>query len=256
MLIIHVPRVRNFMPTNTARFDLSNITISRIRQSQVEEITSVQKHRSEFVFWVHGPKRRPKTDRANKDTNNREDSSSSTTSHHHIANMAPSKPSVAPYSKDERVLCFHHEMLYEAKILEVQPVDDGGFNYRIHYKGWKNTWDDWVPQDRVRKFNDENRELAAQLSQAARESAQKSSKPVKKAGPKNGSDFSSARGSEERTGGAATLSGRGPRRARDFDLEPVSVLVPFPTVVFFVCACLAGGGGQVSLRGNLSLENF
>lgn len=144
--------------------------------------------------------------------------------------MAPSKASAPPYNKDEKVLCFHHEMLYEAKILEVQQMDDGGFQYKIHYKGWKNTWDDWVPQDRIRKFNEENRELAAQLTQAARASNQKSSKPVKKAGPKNGSDFSSARGSEERTGGAAAVSGRGPRRARDFDLEHVSAFILFLTV--------------------------
>lgn len=138
--------------------------------------------------------------------------------------MAPNKASTPPYSKDEKVLCFHHEMLYEAKVLEAQQMDDGGFQYKIHYKGWKNTWDDWVPQDRIRKFNDENRELASQLMQAARASQQKNSKPAKKAGLKNGSDFSSARGSEERTGGAAAMTGRGPRRARDFDLEHVSII--------------------------------
>lgn len=135
--------------------------------------------------------------------------------------MAPTKASTPPYSKDEKVLCFHHEMLYEAKILEVQHGDDGMYQYKIHYKGWKNTWDDWVPQDRIRKFNDENRELAVQLMQQARASLQKSSKPTKKTALKNGSDFSSARGSEERTG-AAAVSGRGPRRARDYDMEHVS----------------------------------
>jgi len=29
--------------------------------------------------------------------------------------MAPSKAATAPYSKDERVLCFHHEMLYRQR---------------------------------------------------------------------------------------------------------------------------------------------
>ncbi|EFW99538.1 histone acetylase complex subunit mrg15-2 [Grosmannia clavigera kw1407] len=61
------------------------------------------------------------------------------------------------------------DMLYEARILDVQQTSDGQrWRFRIHYKGWKNTWDDWVPQDRVRKFNDENRELAAQLRNQAR----------------------------------------------------------------------------------------
>lgn len=143
--------------------------------------------------------------------------------------MAPTKASAPPYSKDEKVLCFHHEMLYEAKILEVQQAEDSTYQYKIHYKGWKNTWDDWVPQDRIRKFNDENRELASQLIQQARAS-QKSAKPAKKIVLKGGSDLSSARGSEERTGGSAALSGRGPaRRARDYDLEHVS----FPQLITF-----------------------
>ena len=56
--------------------------------------------------------------------------------------MAPSKPAAAtaPFSKDERVLCFHHEMLYEAKVLDSRPTEDAtSFQYKIHYKGWKNT---------------------------------------------------------------------------------------------------------------------
>lgn len=164
---------------------------------------------------------------------------------HHTAKsakMAPPRTAVAPYVKDEKVLCFHHEMLYEAKILEVQQSEDAHFLYRIHYKGWKNTWDDWVPQDRIRKLNDENRELALQLMQQAKASQQKSSKPAKKAALKNGSDFSSARGSEERTGGGNTMSSRGPRRARDYDLEHVSthisycIYFPFPIVA--LCTAL------------------
>jgi mortality factor 4-like protein 1 len=62
---------------------------------------------------------------------------------HQDSSMAPS---TAPaYSKDEKVLCFHHEMLYEAKILDVRPLAGGSgdrkgaWEYRIHYKGWKNT---------------------------------------------------------------------------------------------------------------------
>lgn len=48
------------------------------------------------------------------------------------------------YAKDEKVLCFHHELLYEAKVLDVKPVDGdpkgGAFQYKVHYKGWKNTY--------------------------------------------------------------------------------------------------------------------
>ncbi|KAK3315372.1 MRG-domain-containing protein [Apodospora peruviana] len=139
--------------------------------------------------------------------------------------MAPPKQQQPPFSKDERVLCFHMEMLYEAKILDVQAGENGeGWQYKIHYKGWKSSWDDWVPQDRVRKFTDENKDLAANLlAQFKSLQSGKAGKQPKKVGGRgaNGSaDLSSARGSEERTGaGTVTQSGRGPRRARDFDLE-------------------------------------
>ena len=90
----------------------------------------------------------------------------------------------------------------------------------------RNSWDDWVPQDRVRKFTDENKELAAQLHTQMKILQQKTprSGTVSKKGARanGGSDLSSARGSEERTGSAAAQIGRGPRRNRDYDLEQVS----------------------------------
>lgn len=53
-------------------------------------------------------------------------------------------PPPATYHKDERVLCFHHEILYEAKILDVRHTDPedkkSPLEYAVHYKGWKNTY--------------------------------------------------------------------------------------------------------------------
>jgi hypothetical protein len=57
--------------------------------------------------------------------------------------MAPAAVPEAAFKKDEKVFCFHHELLYEAKVLEVRPVEEdkkNGFEYRVHYKGWKNTY--------------------------------------------------------------------------------------------------------------------
>ncbi len=55
--------------------------------------------------------------------------------------MAPQRESV--FAKDEKILCFHHELLYEAKVLEARNVDakdkKSPMEYKIHYKGWKNT---------------------------------------------------------------------------------------------------------------------
>ncbi|TAQ83667.1 hypothetical protein B7494_g8008 [Chlorociboria aeruginascens] len=135
--------------------------------------------------------------------------------------MAPSKAAaaVAPFAKDEKVLCFHHDMLYEAKVLDSRPTEDSlSFQYKIHYKGWKNTWDDWVPQDRVKKFTEENIELAAQMKSMLRNPKS----AAKKGGRANGSDFSS-RGSEERHPSVAAQSGRGgARRNRDYEVEQSS----------------------------------
>ncbi|KAL2185498.1 MRG-domain-containing protein [Thermothelomyces heterothallicus CBS 203.75] len=143
--------------------------------------------------------------------------------HHHHHQQQQQQP---PFQKDERVLCFHMDMLYEAKILDIMPAENGeGWQYKIHYKGWKSSWDDWVPQDRVRKFTEENKDLAAQLLaqykslQSGKSTKQSAKKGGAAARAANGSDMGSARGSEERTAGAATTSGRGPRRARDYDLE-------------------------------------
>ncbi|KAF2096729.1 MRG-domain-containing protein [Rhizodiscina lignyota] len=110
--------------------------------------------------------------------------------------MAPA----SPFAKDEKVLCFHGDLLYEAKILDTKPIDPNDkrspHHYLVHYKGWKNTWDDWVPQDRLRKFTDENQALARTLisemraMHRARYYASKSSKKGKHDG--------STRASEER----------------------------------------------------------
>ncbi|KAL4979153.1 chromatin modification-related protein eaf3 [Aspergillus desertorum] len=142
--------------------------------------------------------------------------------------MAPA--SQTTYQKDERVLCFHHEILYEAKILDVRHTDPDDrkspYEYLVHYKGWKNTWDDWVPQDRLRKFTEENRELATTLRREAEAALrQKSTKTsVKK---KGGSDHSSARESEERQ---TSVTGRGTKRARDNDVEKEEHFYTRPSV--------------------------
>ncbi|KAL3960283.1 hypothetical protein ACCO45_005400 [Purpureocillium lilacinum] len=125
--------------------------------------------------------------------------------------MAPARQQPSPqFSKDEKVLCFHMDMLYEAKIMDVQPGDKpgDGFRYKVHYKGWKNTWDDWVLADRIRPFDDEHKELAAQLHAQLKHSLQKNAKQPKK-NLRNGGD--SARGSEER-GSAAAQGARRPTR--------------------------------------------
>ncbi|KAG9248183.1 MRG-domain-containing protein [Calycina marina] len=148
--------------------------------------------------------------------------------------MALTKKAEQPFASQERVLCFHHEMLYEAKVLDSRQTAERTWEFRIHYKGWKNTWDDWVPEDRVRKFNEENKELAQQLQTQARALTQKpKSIGAKKGLAKNGSDFSTPRGSEERYTSAAPL-GRGRGRNRDYDLEHEENFLARPSIKLLI----------------------
>ncbi|KAF4453083.1 mortality factor 4-like protein 1 [Fusarium austroafricanum] len=137
--------------------------------------------------------------------------------------MAPARqqPAPPPFSKDEKVLCFHMDMLYEAKIMDVQPGEkpSDGYKYKVHYKGWKNTWDDWVLVDRIRPFDDEHKELAAQLHAQLKHNIQRSTKQPKK-GLRSGAE--SARVSEERSGSATVQGGRGGRRGKDWELEQMN----------------------------------
>ncbi|KAL8639307.1 MAG: hypothetical protein Q9228_003645 [Teloschistes exilis] len=126
------------------------------------------------------------------------------------------------FQQDEKVLCFHGELLYEAKILEVQNAGasvPNPFSYRVHYKGWKSTWDDWVEEDRLRKLNDENRELAQSLKRSITEATQKP-KPISHKKKGLPSDFGSARGSEERSA-TTGATGRGQKRGRNMEIDEV-----------------------------------
>ena len=208
--------------------------------------------------------------------------------------MAPAAPGPM-YGKDEKALCFHHELLYEAKVLDSRHTDQNDkkspYEYKVHYKGWKNTyvsslclrlsplahrsaphcgshvcprvhftlsihvqhhchlsiftpsrtpnlsiqrvvdwrwvqlltprsWDDWVPEDRLRKLSPENRELANNLRHemlAAQRAARAQPAPAKKKAQ------GSARGSEERQT-SVSAAPRGQKRVRDNDLEKVCIL--------------------------------
>jgi mortality factor 4-like protein 1 len=84
-----------------------------------------------------------------------------------------------------------------------------------------------VPQDRVRKFTEENKQLAAQLHEqmkALQGKPASTTKVSKAKGRPNGSDFSSARGSEERSSTAAHTGRVTQRRHRDYDVEQVSLI--------------------------------
>ena len=85
------------------------------------------------------------------------------------------------------------------------------------------SWDDWVPEDRLRKLNDENKTLATHLRNE-HIALQKPAKTSISAATKKktaGSDLSSTRGSEERHA-SLPATGRGQKRGRDNDIEKAS----------------------------------
>lgn len=85
-----------------------------------------------------------------------------------------------------------------------------------------------MPQDRIRKYTDENIELSRTLkrdSDAMRAQLEKPKKTpgsTRKGGRGAGSEFSSNRGSEERQTSVQAAGTRGQKRGRDYDIEKVS----------------------------------
>jgi mortality factor 4-like protein 1 len=105
--------------------------------------------------------------------------------------------STTTFTQNERVLCYHGPMIYEAKILKLDNWDvatgTAGPHFFVHYKGWKQTrvsvtllpndaqflipecrWDEWVPGARLLKYNETNLELAKTLKNASTASTSKS----------------------------------------------------------------------------------
>lgn len=98
-------------------------------------------------------------------------------------------PPKLKFGEGERILCYHGPLIYEAKCMKGQ-MKDKVTRYLIHYNGWNKNWDEWVPENRVLKFNEANlqkqRELREQnlKSKKSRKRTDKqggdSEKPVKR----------------------------------------------------------------------------
>ncbi|KAK9765778.1 Esa1p-associated factor [Basidiobolus ranarum] len=85
------------------------------------------------------------------------------------------------FTKEEKILCYHGAFLYEAKVLQCEwwdgneQIEEGG-HYYVHYKGWKQTWDEWVPETRILKYNEENLATQAALKAAIKTKKKSSTK--------------------------------------------------------------------------------
>ncbi|CBQ68343.1 related to Chromo domain protein MRG15 [Sporisorium reilianum SRZ2] len=114
------------------------------------------------------------------------------------------------YADSEKVLCFHGPLIYAAKILKSEKwtgdenvTGQVGPHYLVHYDRWKKTWDEWVPETRLLKYNDENLARKATLEDAAKSGSLTSS--------------SSSSSAADKGSAGAGAAGAGAKRARDSD---------------------------------------
>ncbi|AMD22621.1 HHL149Cp [Eremothecium sinecaudum] len=125
---------------------------------------------------------------------------------------------------DGKCLCYHGPLLYEARVLRiydpvtktyrdkhnsrVEPTEEdklpedalGRPLWFVHYQGWKATWDEWVSQERIRPYNDENLALKKQLVRDMKEAAAAAKRSKSKGGaPSSGSSSGATSAKRERS---------------------------------------------------------
>ncbi|KAG7097035.1 hypothetical protein E1B28_004428 [Marasmius oreades] len=161
--------------------------------------------------------------------------------------MASEASSSQPiFGVNERCLCFHGPLIYEAKILKSQvfgetspaPLGGVGQHYFVHYKGWKQTWDEWVPPDRLLKFDETNIAKQKALQQQAHAAnAATAAKSHGKAGTGTGRERENVSSVGTRAGTRKDTA-RGTKRAREDDeitrKNEMKLTVPEALKVFLV----------------------
>ncbi|GAA5988582.1 hypothetical protein JCM5350_004463 [Sporobolomyces pararoseus] len=117
-----------------------------------------------------------------------------------------------PYAENEKALCFHGPLMYEAKVLKAEMWTKAmnkngaiGPHYFVHYKGWKQTWDEWVPEERLNKYNEENirKQKALIEQQRARDAAEREAQKALEAENARKSAAAAAAGTSLNAGSSA-----------------------------------------------------
>ncbi|BGP12812.1 Esa1p-associated factor [Rhodosporidiobolus nylandii] len=106
------------------------------------------------------------------------------------------------------------EQILKAEFWEKGKSKSGqiGPHYFVHYKGWKQTWDEWVPEDRLCKYNEEGirKQKALVEAQRARDAAEREQAKIAEEAARRAAGGGGI--------GARTLPGgsaRGQKRGRD-----------------------------------------
>jgi MRG len=133
----------------------------------------------------------------------------------HVTPPAPSPPSSPPETLAvETDLATLDAPRRSLRNIEKSSADD-----------FETRWDDWVPQDRLRKLTEDNRDLAASLRRDVMQAENRQRNPKSalssKKGRTQGSEIGSGRGSEERHS-SVPAGGRGTKRGKENEIEKVS----------------------------------
>ncbi|KAK6938631.1 MRG domain [Dillenia turbinata] len=82
----------------------------------------------------------------------------------HLESPPPPPPSDScPFVQGEKVLAYHNQQIYPAKVLKIE-FRSPEWRFYVHYLGWKKNWDEWVGVDRLMKYSEENLQKQAELN--------------------------------------------------------------------------------------------
>ncbi|CAK5263592.1 unnamed protein product [Mycena citricolor] len=129
------------------------------------------------------------------------------------------------FTVGENVLCYHGPLIYVAKVLKAQTAEpdekntitgQDGQHYFVHYKGWKTTWDEWVPAARLLKDNEQNRitQKSVQKEESAKTSSNRANQKSSTAGAAKDILSASVASASTRSARKETAT-RGTKRGRD-----------------------------------------
>ncbi|KAL3514417.1 hypothetical protein ACH5RR_027134 [Cinchona calisaya] len=109
--------------------------------------------------------------------------------------QAQHQPLISPFQEGERVLAYHNQSFYPAKIMKVDLVMNA-WRYTVHYIGWKKSWDEVVGMDRLMKCTEDSEE---NLQEQEEHKSKQEMESYAKTGSKQKSS-TGARGKKRRSG--------------------------------------------------------
>lgn len=137
------------------------------------------------------------------------------------------------FAENEKVLCFHGPLLYEAKCLQAEVREVNGIptaQYNVHYNGWNKSWDEWVDETRILKYNEENLNRQKTLLDSVKAKRKAAAPPpaVKPVEKKGRRDEGSSSGSNSRSGGRRRNKGDDTIEAEEEYTTRIDVKINIP----------------------------